>query len=218
MKGERAATIIRRSLKRLIRENTRAPLNSQETRWRSMLKGGATARTQASKKAREYLAVMAVEKPATKPIPSSLFVTLAELRASANNVRLHCALRIQSVEKLLRISGFSCGVHHGDATDALIDSRLGTKAPETQPAKSVTNIRRGARSQAYEDVVECFRADRANGLIRTLDDAERALRLPEMEPITKPEPSLSEEQKTAISAAIEAFKRGSHGVQTENNE
>lgn len=202
MTDKRAVAIIRRSLKRLIKQNSVEP--SAQAGYRKCLKGGSLARSQATKKAREYLAVMAVEAPEVRVTPPALNNVLAELRESANNIRLHCTARIQNLEKLLRIAGFSCGVHHGDATDALIDSILGTTTPENR-TPTVIKVRAGARNQALADIRAAFEQDRAAGLFRTLNDAQ--LRLPEQSPIAKSEQGLSEAQKSAIDAAIEAFRK-----------
>jgi hypothetical protein len=201
MTDKRAVTIIRRSLKRLIRQNSVEP--SKQSGYRKCLRGSALARSQAAKKAREYLAVMTVETQEFRATPTALNNVVAELRKAADNIRLHCTLRIQSLEKLLRIAGFPCGVHHGDATDVLIDSVLGTRAPESTP--SVIKVRSGARRQALADIRAAFEQDRAAGHFGTLNDVQ--LRLPEQSPIAKPEQGLSEAQKSAIDAAIERFRK-----------
>jgi hypothetical protein len=84
-------------------------------------------------------------------LPGSLWVTVHDLRLSADNVHNDCAVRIKSLEKLCRIAGYSCAVHHGDEIDTVIDRELGLSKPETRDKKLIAK-RLENRNAALEEI------------------------------------------------------------------
>ena len=108
------------------------------------------------------------------------------------------------MEKLARIEGLSFGLHHGDSLDRLIDRELQLPTPEPVESVSATKIREAARRQAILDVIECFKADRANGCFKTLADV--VLRLPEQAPESPPV-SLGELHRERLDAFLESIRK-----------
>jgi hypothetical protein len=112
--------------------------------------------------------------------------------------------RLAAIERLLRVEGYSFAPHGYEPLDRLLDKYYG-ETPEKQPSKTATEIRTGTRAQAYKDVLECFRTDRANGCFKSLADV--VLRLPEMESLAKSPENLSEVHKDELANVLNIMRK-----------
>jgi hypothetical protein len=167
----RGVTILRRGLKNIVKQNS---IPSHKC-----LKGAVTERSVVLKKCHNYLAMLRLANPGIKPIPPELISIVGQLRKTMNDVRLKAIVRIQAAERLMLLAGYGVERHY-EQIDELICREMGWASNSKPETTTVAKVRMDARSKAYADVVACFKSDRANGLIRTLDDAEQGLRLPEM--------------------------------------
>jgi hypothetical protein len=200
----RGKLIVRRLLSRLIQDNRPQTADvSQRTLYRRSLKGGVKSRSVACKKASEYLAATQLENPANVPLPSALIPVIAQLRATAGDVRMRALERLAAIERLLRIEGYSFAPQGYEPLDRLLDKYYG-ETPEKQPSKTATEIRTGTRAQAFKDVLECFRTDRANGCFKSLADV--VLRLPEHPAPEKSGVSLKEQHKDELAKVLDMFR------------
>jgi hypothetical protein len=143
----------------------------------------------------------------SRPFPSALISTVAELRKLAADVRVGALTRLRAVEKLLLLEGLDVP-RRGDATEALIDSVLGTSPPVREEGSYPQRLRRANRSAALEDITRMFKEDLGNGLFRTVNDV--VLRLPEHPPVAQVEPDtgLPKEKAAAIAEALTRFRGG----------
>lgn len=206
----RGKVLVKRLLRRLLRDNNVRKVEglSEKTNWTRSLKGGIDNRTAACKRAVEYLATCALEKPANVPLPSELNLVVADLRKIAGNIRTRASERIKACERLLRIEGYSVAPHGNEPLDRLLDRHYGEIA-EKSIGRERDRIRKGARSQAYADVVECFKTDRAKGCFKSLGDV--VLRLPEHPVPEKWEVSLAEQHRDELAGVIEMFRNRKGG-------
>src|SRR5258708_153253 len=143
----RGKLTVKRLLSRLIRDNRPQTGDlSQRTIYRRSLKGGVQTRSRVCKLAAEYLAACQLEDPANLPLPSALIPVVAELRATAGDIRMRALERLTAIERLLRVEGFSFGPRGYEPLDRLLDSFYG-ETPEKEPTKTATEIRIGNRNQ-----------------------------------------------------------------------
>lgn len=199
----RGITLLRRGLKNIVKQNRIEP--TKQSGYRRCLKGTVTERSVALKKAHNYLATLKLAPTASVQIPVGLNLIVGELRRTMNDVRLTSIVRIQAAERLMLCLGFSDVPRYAEPVDALLTRMLDIAPAEKTDSTTTQLVRAAARRQAFADVLECFKTDRANGVIRTVDDAERALRLPEMEPLAKPPENLSEIHKDELNRVLAMF-------------
>jgi len=212
MAEARNRKLVRRLLKKIRKDDRTIAVpvardsNAEYMRaYRHSLKGSTEERTTCIKKLNDYLVLLKIAPESKLPIPTSLHPLVAELRKVAGSIRLTCTARMEAIEKLLFLEGVTVP-QTGDAQWQLIHRELGTAAPLKEISPNREDYRVINRKQALVDIVECFRADREAGLIETLNDVARGLRLPEMEPIAKPAASLpAEVHKDEVNRVLNMF-------------
>jgi hypothetical protein len=206
--SNRGRTILRRLCKKVV---TDSRIFGKGQRTLKTLVGSPVEKVAAVKRVETYLSLMKVGLVPHRNSPSELFQTVAALRKTASDRRMSSRVRVVAISKLMRIEGFAVEQYwEQDATDDFIQSLVPVVEIERELGSFSQRIRKGARTQALEDVTKMFESDRAHGCFKSLADV--VLRLPEMpEPEKAEVPLLNEVHRDAVNRTLQMFRRNSGG-------
>ena len=206
--SNRGRTILRRLCKRVVIDSR---IFGKGRRTLKTLVGSPVEKVAAVKRVETFLSLMKLVAPPGRELPSGLIQTVAALRKTAADRRMSSHVRVVTISRLMRIEGFAVEQYwERDATDDFIQSLVPVVEMEKELGSFSQRIRKGARTQALEDVTKMFESDRANGCFKSLADV--VLRLPEMPAPERAEvPPLNEVHRDAVDRTLQMFRKNSGG-------